>query len=69
MARAIEGAQDWSIEPLLKDITTFTSHFESVDFYFIPKILNLVAHICSNSIYSRAVGSFIPIFHVSLLLV
>ena len=50
------------IDPILKDIATLTSHFESVDVSFIPRKPNLVAYVCAKSTYGKAVGSFVPIF-------
>ena len=47
---------DWSINPTVKDITTLVVHLESVDFSFISRKLNSLAHNFTKSRYSLVSG-------------
>ena len=48
---AIKGNLDWSINPILEDISSLTTSFELFEVSHIPRALNLVAHSCTEKTY------------------
>ena len=51
VVRGIKGKLDWSIDPILQDISMEASSFECFQVSYIPKTMNVVTHNSAKKTY------------------
>lgn len=45
---SINGQEDWTINPIILDIKSQCSGFSLVRFFFVPRTMNVVAHVLAK---------------------